>query len=103
MTAANLSDEQWCVLDLLMRAKQRGVNRINRHELLGSPSIPDMAKVKLVFAALTMPKEYVQMYGQHDFELTSAGEALHRSLFNKPTPMADSIIALPDRSHEVLQ
>lgn len=57
MQTRNLSDEQWCVLDLLMRARQKGVRRLNRQEALNSSQIPQGAAVKLTWAALTMPKD----------------------------------------------
>jgi hypothetical protein len=40
MTADALSDEQWCVLDLLMRARQKGVQRLSRAEVLHSETMP---------------------------------------------------------------
>lgn len=105
MTApAELTDIQWCVLDLLLRAKNKGVPRVNRMELLRSSSVLDGVKVKLVFAALGMCNgDYVELHGQHDFEITAAGEQLFLARFAKPTSVADVVIALPDRSREVLQ
>jgi hypothetical protein len=109
MSDLNLSDEQWCFLDLLMRAKNKGVSRINRHELLRSQALPDMARVKLVFAGLTIPTTLVIMHGQHDFEITDEGVRQYNAKFGtegepaEPTRAADMIIALPDRSREVLQ
>lgn len=99
----NLSDIQWCALDLLMRAKQKGASRINRHELLYSSPVPDGVKIKLVWALLTMPHQLVKIHGEHDFEITTKGEQLFNMMFNKPTKAADVIIALPDRSSEVVQ
>lgn len=104
-----LSDAQWCFLDLLARAKSKGVTRVNRLELMNSPALPDMAKVGLVWAALTMPKEFVILHGQHDFELTDAGLRVFNAKFGKgeaaakPTAIADQIIMLPDRSREQTQ
>lgn len=95
----NLSDAQWCFLDLLARAKQKGVSRISRLELLDAAPIADEAKLKLVWAGLTMPREFVVMHGAHDFEITDAGEQALRLRFGHgPTEVADFIIALPDQS-----
>lgn len=99
----DLTDVQWCVMDLLMRARKMGVARVSRMELLNSPSIPDAAKVKLVFAALTIPSHLVTMHGQHDFELTGEGVALYNLRWGngsnpQPTNIADAIIYLPDQS-----
>ena len=69
MKSYNLSDAQWCFLDLLMRAKSTGIDRINRMELLKSSSLPQSAALKLTFAALTIPADLVQMIGQHDFRI----------------------------------
>jgi hypothetical protein len=100
----DLTDAQWCVLDLLLRAKRKGASRVNRHELLKTRSIPDGVKVQLVFAALTLANgAYVTLHGQHDFEITPAGETLFTEKFKQPSKAADVVIALPDRSREVLQ
>lgn len=105
----DLSDAQWCFLDLLVRAKSKGVSRINRMEVMNSPALPDGAKVGLVWAALTMPKEFVTLHGQHCFEITDAGLRAFNAKFGKgeaaakPTAIADEIIMLPDRSMETLQ
>lgn len=101
MAEYNLSDEQWCFLDLLMRARQRGVDRLNRLELLNSTSIPQGAALKLTWAALTMPSDIVRMIGQHDFQITDAGASLYNLRFGKgaqpatPTEIADHVIYLP--------
>lgn len=101
---ADLTNAQWCVLDLLLRAKRKGAPRVNRHELLQTRSIPDSVKLQLVFAALTLAGgEYVALHGQHDFEITMAGEMLFTEKFKQPSKVADAVIALPDRSGEVLQ
>ena len=101
MPQYNLSDEQWCFLDLLMRAKERGIDRLNRMEVLHSPSLPQGAAIKLVWAALTIPKELVTMIGKHDFQITDAGASLYRLMFGQkvtPTQVADHVICLPDLS-----
>lgn len=92
----NLSDEQYLVLDLLMRARQKGVHSLNRMEMLHS-SLPQMAAVKLTWAALTMPKDLVTWTGQHDFSITEAGVQVYNLRFDtpKPTAMADAVIYLP--------
>lgn len=101
MPQYDLSDEQWCFLDLLMRAKERGIDRLNRMEVLHSPSLPQGVAMKLVWAALTIPKELVAMIGQHDFQITDAGVSLYRLRFGQkvtPTQVADHVICLPDLS-----
>lgn len=101
---SELSDEQWCVLDLLMRAKQTGVQRLSRMEILGSQSIPQGAAVKLTWAALTMPSDLLTWHGQHDFSITEKGAAIYNFRFSKslspaePTRVADAVILLPDHS-----
>ncbi len=93
----NLSDEQWCVLDLLMRARQKGVHRLNRMEVLHNTALPQGASIKLVWAALTMPKE-------HDFAITDAGAQIYNLRFGNgsnptPTQVADVVICLPGPEH----
>lgn len=103
MPKYNLSDAQWCVLDLLMRARQKGVHRLNRMEIL-SAGLPTEAAVKLTFAALTVPSDLVKWVGAHDFAITEEGISLYRLRFGaraKPTAMADQVIALPDLSQRV--
>ncbi|MDR6953848.1 hypothetical protein J2X65_003211 [Ancylobacter sp. 3268] len=101
-TATQLSDAQWCFLDLLVRSKQRGASRVNRHELLYSSALPAVVRMRLVFAGLTMPAEFVVIHGQHDFELTEAGQRLYDLRFGRgaepasATSIADRVIALPD-------
>lgn len=101
MVEYNLSDAQWCFLDLLMRARAKGVDRLNRLELLNTKSIPQEAAMKLTFAALIMPNELVHMVGQHDFQITDEGVSLYNLRFGKgaqpatPTEIADHVIYLP--------
>src|SRR5580700_156674 len=100
----NLSDEQWCILDLLMRARQKGVHRLNRMEVLHNTALPQVASIKLVWAALTMPREVVTWFGQHDFEITEAGVRLFNLRFGNgsnpmPTKVADAVICLPGPEH----
>ncbi|MBB3591691.1 hypothetical protein FHX08_002035 [Rhizobium sp. BK529] len=102
--ADNLSDIQWCVLDLLLRAKRTGASRVNRLELMRSDALPDALKVKLVFTALTMAGgPFVRLHGQHDFEITDAGERMFNERIGAPSKAADAVIALPDQSRQVLQ
>lgn len=104
MSERQLSDEQWCVLDLLMRARQKGVTLLNRRELMSS-QLPDMAKVKLVWAALSMPEDLVSWVAQHDFAITEAGATVYNFRFGRgtnaanPTHVADAIICLPGPEH----
>ncbi len=99
MTQLKLTDEQWLVLDLLMRARQKGVQRLNRMELLHNTSIPQGASLKLTWAALTMPKELLTWHGEHDFSITEKGIAVFDAMFHRPTKMADSVICLPGPDH----
>jgi hypothetical protein len=100
----NLSDEQWCVLDLLMRARVKGIHRLNRMEVLHNTTLPQGVSLKLTWAALTMPKEIVDWHGQHDFAITEAGVRLFNLRFGNgsnpiPTKIADAVICLPGPSH----
>lgn len=96
-----LSDEQWCVLDLLMRARQRGVHRLSRMELLHNTTLPKAVSLPLTWAALTMPSDIVTWHGQHDFSITEKGVAFFNFRFSKgkqpaaPTEVADVVICLP--------
>ena len=99
-----LSDAQWCVLDLLMRARQKGVHSLNRMELLSGTVLPIGASIKLAFAALTMPVGLVTWTGKHDFAITDEGVQVYDLRFGKgsqpatPSKIADEVIALPDLS-----
>jgi hypothetical protein len=95
-----LSDVDWLVLDLLMRAKQKGINRLSKTELLYNESIPSGVRVKLAWAAMVMDTSLISWHGQ-DFAITERGEKLFNAMFKKPTTMADVVIALPDRSGEL--
>lgn len=100
----NLSDEQWCVLDLLMRARQKGIQRLNRMEVLHNTTLPQGASIKLAWAALTMPKEIVTWPSHHDFAITDAGVDLYNLRFGngsnpQPTKIADAVICLPGPEH----
>lgn len=105
MVEYNLSDAQWCFLDLLMRARQKGIQKLNRLEVLHSPQLPQGAALKLVWAALTIPSDLVTMIGQHDFQITDAGASLYNLRFGKgvqpatPTQIADAVIYLPGPEH----
>lgn len=104
MPAYALSDEQWCVLDLLMRAREKGVHRLNRMEVLSSP-LPQGAAIELTWAALTMPSDLITWCGKHDFSITDAGVSLYNLRFDNPTPsaIADTVIMLPDLSGRAAQ
>jgi hypothetical protein len=96
MQMIELSDAQWCVLDLLMRARERGVGELHRLELTNSQEIPAGLAVKLVFAALTIPDCVVSWTGEHTFAITPQGIDMFRQRFGDPSPMADAIVGLPD-------
>lgn len=93
----DLSDEQWCLLDLLIRSKQKGIAVVNRQEILNSPSLPQVAAIRLVWAALTMPSDLVQMIGQHGFRVTDSGISLYNLRFGRKdaSAIADAVICLP--------
>lgn len=105
MNTYNLSDEQYLVLDLLMRVRQKGVSHINRLELINSPSLPDVAKIRLTFAALSMPKGLVTWVSQHNFMITDEGVTIYNLRFGngakmpEPSAIADAIICLPGPEH----
>ena len=93
------------MLDLLMRARQKGIQRISRTELLHSHALPQSVLVKLTWAALTMPEDLVTWHGQHDIAITEKGVAHYNFRFGKgtapaqPTEIADSVICLPGPDH----
>lgn len=97
----NLSDEQWLVLDLFMRARQKGVQQINRKELLHTSALPQAASLKLVWAMLTMPDQLVKQQTHDDFSITEKGIAAYELRFGKKaaaaptTSVVDSVICLP--------
>jgi hypothetical protein len=96
-----LSDAQWCVLDLLMRARQKGVDRLNRMEVLES-SLPTAAAMKLTWAALSMPVGLVTWIGKHDFAITEEGISVYELRFGSkavPSKAADVVICLPGPDH----
>ena len=100
MSQNPLSDEQWLILDLLMRARQKGVHRLSRMELLSAAQVPQDVRMRLTWAALTMPKDLVEWVGQHDFSITDCGVATYDFRFGKkPTDIADSVISLPGPEH----
>lgn len=108
MSDASLTDEQWCVLDLLMRAREKGVQRLHRRELLYSQNLPQTAAVRLVWAALTMPKDIVDWHSHYEFSVTEGGAALYNFKFSqgqsvtaKPSRLADEVIYLPGPEHYV--
>jgi hypothetical protein len=100
MILNDLSDESWLVLDLLMRAREKGVHRLNRLELLSAPQIPQAARMRLTFAALAMPKELVSWVGEHDFSITDQGIAAYQMRFRaQASDVADAVICLPGPEH----
>jgi hypothetical protein len=106
MKAYDLSDAQWCFLDLLLRAKKRGIPVLSRMEILHSPTLPQGAAMKLVWGALTIPAELVKHTPPHDFEITEAGASLYNLRFGtkdkaaQPSQIADGVICLPDLSNK---
>jgi hypothetical protein len=106
MPEYNLSDAQWCVLDLLMRSREKGVHSLNRMEMLSSGILPTGAAMKLTWAALIMPPRLVKWTGKHDFAITDEGVSLYKLRFGngadpKPTEIADHVICLPDMTRRV--
>lgn len=101
MNELKLSDEQWLVLDLLLRAKERGINRLTKDELLFSSKLPQAAAIKLVWAALTMPADLITWHG-NEFAMTDSGVSAFKLRFGrkvKPTEIADAVICLPGPEH----
>lgn len=100
----DLTDIQWCFLDLLARAKAKGAPRVNRSELLYTDALPANMRAGLVFAGLTMSRELVAMHNnEREFSITEKGEALIKFRFGKASSIADHVICLPDRSAERIQ
>lgn len=103
-----LSDVQWVTLDLLMSARKRGVTKLNRTEILFAhdSKIPVGLRVKMVMAALLMPKDIIHWHpGEQDFSITEKGAAFYNAKFGKvekdkitdpePTGIAELVICLP--------
>lgn len=101
MPEYKLSDEQWCLMDLLMRSRAKGIHKLNRMELLNNNNLPQGVLLKLTWAALSMPETLVVWHNQHDFSITDAGISLFNLRFGKdarpaaPTQIADGVICLP--------
>jgi hypothetical protein len=101
----DLTDEQWCILDVLVRARKAGVSVVSRRELLESNALPAGVRVKLVMAALLMPGNLIEHVGS-DFAITPEGVDAYNLRFGhganpEPTEMADHIIYLPGPVHGV--
>jgi hypothetical protein len=102
---SDLKDEQWLVLDLLMRSRQKGVDKISRTELLHNTALPQGATIKLMWAALTMPADLITWHnGQTEFSITTTGAQIYNLRFGngsnpQPTKVADSVICLPGPGH----
>ncbi len=69
----SLTDEQWCILDLLMRARDKGAP-LSRLELLTNK-----------WALLTMPEAFVTWDGPHNVTITDVGSAVYRLRFGRRT------------------
>lgn len=96
-----LTDEQWCVLDLLMRSRERGVP-LNRLEMLHNRVLPQGATVKLTWALLTLPEAFVVWQDAHNVTLTEAGVAVYNMRFGgAASTVADVVICLPGPEHYV--
>lgn len=100
MSKSELTDAQWCFLDLLMRAKQRGIGALNRKEILYNNALPQQVACKLVFGGLLMMAEDIVTEGVQGISITPKGEALYKLKFggSGTTEMADQTILLPDNS-----
>jgi len=101
MNELKLSDEQWLVLDLLLRAKERGISRLTKEELLSSSKLPQAVAIRLVWAALTMPANLIVWHG-NEFSITDSGLSAFKLRFGqkiKPTEIADAVICLPGPDH----
>ena len=59
------------------------MSSVHRHELMNAPLLPVAVRMKLVFAALTMPKGLVDVANQHEFSVTAAGATLFELRFGK--------------------
>lgn len=104
----DLSDEQWILLDIFMRAREKGVHSIHRREILYSPGIPQSVAVKLTFNMLLMADKYIKCEDHEHFSIMQEGIDLYNIRFGhgknaKPTEIANTVICLPDLSNQVLQ
>lgn len=97
--AASLTTVQWCLLDLLMRARQKGVHQLNRLELVNTTGLPQGLLLNLAWTALVMPTDLVKWHDKHNFSITEQGIAVFNLRARKPTAVADSVIHLPGPDH----
>lgn len=106
--SAEFRDIEWATLDLLMSARKRGINKLNRTEILFAQNskIPTVLRAKIVMSALLMPKDIIHWHpGEQDFSITEKGAALYNAKFGKvekdkivepvPTEIVDLVICLP--------
>lgn len=105
MGVHELTDEQWCLLDLLVKARAAGVAKVHRLEILNSSVLPAAVTMKLVWAALTIPAELLKIDDGHEFSITDAGVQVYNLRFGsaaraaKPSEVANAVICLPGPSH----
>ena len=77
----SLTDNQYLVLDILMRAQRAGIDRLSRKELLYGTSLPLHAACILTFAALVMPKGLLVWHNENEFSISPAGEEAYLRRF----------------------
>lgn len=104
MTKPELTGVQWMVLDLLASAGHAGYPYVHRQQILNSSKISDTAKARLVWAALTMPDDLIDIRNKDEFHLTELGKAALAMRFgfvrgdgieNPTGPGADLVLDMP--------
>ena len=110
MSEKKLSDSQLMVLELLVQARKKGVMRLHRHDFLSNQKINDEYKLKLTFAALTMPSELLTWHGHNEFSITDAAfEVYEKGRMKRPIRVDEpphpskavvDVICLPDLSNQ---
>lgn len=72
-----ITDEQWLVLDLLVRAERKGVKSISHAGLARAKQLSVEARAKILDGALTMPEGYLTWRGNDEFAIAQAGIQAH--------------------------
>lgn len=75
MDISEISDDQWLVLDLLAAAQRVGHPYVLRQQILQSSKLPAGVRMRLTWAALTIPDDYLRIENEHEFHLTEMGAA----------------------------
>lgn len=95
----DLTETQWGVIDLLMRASARGLPWVSCYEIYATPALPGHAREQIVLEAKRMPHgliEWREAFSE-EMRLSEAGRNLYTSKFKNAygTSLADYVLAMP--------